>query len=157
MTPLLRPDYKLPPLQDFLNYQGYGLTIWEKFDRVPNLQAKERFTCVLDGVEDYRLVSPAFRQNLYTGVYDDLHPTDLPDDITFFEIDAEKYPLMDEIKDQILFTKLEKGDCVYIPSLYWVHSRTLTDESMLINFTYEPVSKLANLFFKAMEDGILDL
>ena len=63
---------------------------------------------------------------------------------------------MDEIKDKILFTTLEKGDCVYIPSLYWVHSRTQTAESMLINFTYEPVSKLANLFFKAMEDGILD-
>ena len=115
----------------------------------------ERFVCVLDGSEDFRLISPAFRQNLYSGVYDDLHPTALPKDITFFTVDAEKYPLMAEIKDHIQTTTIKKGDCLYIPSLYWSQSQTLEGESMLITFTYEPASKLSNLLFTAIEAGAL--
>ena len=122
LSPLLRPDFKLPFLQKFLNYQGFGLSYWEKFERVPHMSDHERFVCVLDGVEEFKIVSPAFRQNLYSGVYDDLHPTALPDDITFFKIDAVKYPLMNEISEHILSTKIGKGDCLYIPALHWTHS-----------------------------------
>lgn len=151
LSPVLRPDFNLPHLQSFLNYQGFGLSVWERFEREPFLSEKERFVCVLDGTEEFRIVSSAFRQNLYSGVYDDLHPTALPEDITLFEINAEKYPLMESIKDHILSATLNKGDCIYLPSLYWVHTRTLTDEAMLITFTYEPASKLVNLLFKGIE------
>ena len=82
----------------------------------------EKFICCLDGHEMFKLVSPAFRQNLYSGVYDDLHPTSLPDDITLFEVDAQKYPLMDQVKDHIQHAELGKGDCLYVPALYWVQS-----------------------------------
>ena len=58
---------------------------------------------------------------------------------------------MESIKDHILSVTLTKGDCIYLPSLYWVQSRTLTDEAMLITFTYEPASKLVNLLFKGIE------
>mmetsp|Transcript_36403 Transcript_36403/g.44488 ORF Transcript_36403/g.44488 Transcript_36403/m.44488 type:complete len:177 (+) Transcript_36403:335-865(+) len=97
LTPLLRSDYNLPFLQRFLQYQGLGLTLWPQFEKVPGVMAKERFVCALDGIEEYRVVSPAFKQNLYTGVYDDLHPTELPEDIEFFAVNATKYPLMAEI------------------------------------------------------------
>ena len=84
------------------------------------MSAKERFICMIDGQEEFRIVSPVFRQNLYSGVYDDLHPTALPDDITFFNIDAEKYPLMAEISDYIQSATLHPGDCIYLPSLAWI-------------------------------------
>ena len=64
------------------------------------------------------MISPVFRQNLYMGVYDDLHPTKLPEDANLYDIDAHKYPLMDEVKEYILKTVLHTGDCLYIPSLY---------------------------------------
>ena len=82
-----------------------------------------------------------------------MHPTALPEDITLFKVDAEKYPLMDEIKDHILGATLNKGDCIYIPSLYWEQSRTLSDRSMLITFTYETASKLTNILFTGIEQG----
>ena len=51
MSPILRPDFKLPLLQKFLNYQGYHLTIWEDFKRTPTMSPHEKFICILDGVE----------------------------------------------------------------------------------------------------------
>ena len=66
-----------------------------------------------------RLMSPVFNQNLYQGVYEDLDPLSLPQDIDLFTIKEEKYPLMAEVKDYILETTLEKGDCIFVPSLYW--------------------------------------
>ena len=51
MSPILRPDFKLPLLQKFLNYQGYHLTIWEDFVRTPTMSEHEKFICILDGVE----------------------------------------------------------------------------------------------------------
>ena len=154
LTPTLRPDFSLPILQNFLNYQGFGLTIWfREVDREPHLSEKERIVCVVEGMEEFKVVSSVFRQNLYSGVYDDLHPTALPEDITLFKVDAEKYPLMDEIKDHILGATLNKGDCIYIPSLYWEQSRTLSDRSMLITFTYETASKLTNILFTGIEQG----
>ena len=65
------------------------------------MSSNEKFICVLDGVEEFKLVSPAFRQNLYSGVYDDLQPSELPHEITLFSVDGEKFPLMDQTKEHI--------------------------------------------------------
>ena len=102
LSPLLRPDFKLPLLQQFLSFQGASFTLWHSFKRVPRFVNNERFICVLSGQEEFRLVSPVFRQNLYAGVYDDLHPTALPEDLELFSIDATKYPLMAEVEAHIL-------------------------------------------------------
>ena len=44
------------------------------------------------GRENFKLVSPIFKQNIYSGVYDDLNPRALPEDMTFFNPNLEKYP-----------------------------------------------------------------
>ena len=71
--------------------------MYPKFERVPNVREKERFICVLSGTEQFKIVSPVFRQNLYQQVYDSLHPSEIPDDINLFQIDEDRYPLMAEI------------------------------------------------------------
>ena len=120
------------------------------------MRSKERFVCVLDGVEQFRIVSPIFRQNIYSGVYDDLHPSEIPEDLSFFDIQEDKYPLMAEVEEHILKAELGKGDCIYVPGLHWVQSRTQSEEAMLITFTYESSSKYVSLLFTAIESGILD-
>jgi len=75
--------------------------------------------CLADGKEIVKLVSPVFKQNLYSGVYDDLHPRALPEDLSLFKINAEKYPQLEAISEYILTVSLEKGDCLYIPELYY--------------------------------------
>ena len=62
LTPTLRPDFSLPILQKFLNYQGFGLTIWfREVDREPHLSEKERIVCVVEGMEEFKVVSSVFR------------------------------------------------------------------------------------------------
>ena len=75
----------------------------------------------------------------------------------FFNLKAGKYPLMAQIKRNILSTTLKTGDCMYIPSLHYVQSRTHSADTMLLTFTYESASKYVNEFFKAIEGGALDI
>jgi len=84
----------------------------------------ERFICVLVGKETIKMMSPVFKQNIYQGVYDDIHPEEIPTDVDLFNISAEQYPLLAQAVDYILTTTLEKGDCVYIPALFWTQSES---------------------------------
>jgi hypothetical protein len=52
------------------------------------------FKCLLDGEENFRLISSVFKQNMYSGVYDDIMPKEIPDDIDLFNINEDKYPLL---------------------------------------------------------------
>lgn len=47
--------------------------------------------CVVSGAEQVILVSPIYKQNVYSGVYDELDPTVTP--IDFFNINYDKFPL----------------------------------------------------------------
>ena len=93
------------------------------------------------------IASPILKQNVYNGVYLDLEPHQLPKDLDFFNIDGEKFPLAKEVERYILKARLEKGDCVYIPGRYWFQNKTISKTSFLLQFEYEPSSKLADLIF----------
>ena len=82
----------------------------------------------------------------------------IPEDINLFEVNGDKYPLLDKIYQQghIVKTTLEAGDCLYIPSFYWSQSRTHAEESTIIGFTYQASSKLSEIFFEAINDGVLE-
>lgn len=75
--------------------------------------------CLLEGTENFRVISSVFKQNLYSGVYDDLLPSEVPEDINLFMVNEQKYPLLGEVSKYILKARLEKGDCIYIPAYYW--------------------------------------
>ena len=111
-------------MHKFLPFELLYLSIWPKFEHRPLMLEGESWHCVLDGTEKIRLMSPAFSQNMYQNVYKDLPPMDVPNDLDLFKIDAEVFPLLDEVKEYILETQMEKGDCVFIPSMYWSQYQT---------------------------------
>ena len=105
------------------------------------------------------MISPVFKQNLYSGVFEDLAPEHIPEDINFFKFDeakAEKYPLFAEVQEYLLFGRVEKGDCIYIPAFWWIQNQTESKESTYMTFGYETSNMLAHLLFTAIDHGILD-
>ena len=63
-------------------------------------------------------MSSIFKQNMYSGVYEDLNPLETP--INLFERDMkkfEKYKLMK--MGNVFEANVEKGECLYIPAYYW--------------------------------------
>ena len=61
-----------------------GLTVWPSFDdRRPEFSNRERYVCLVSGIEEFRLVSPVFKQNLYSGVLEELRPNETP--LDFFK------------------------------------------------------------------------
>jgi len=129
--------------------QKTELTIWPQFERKPEQDNNENYVCVIAGQEEFRLISGVFKQNLYSGVYQDLKPSALPIDMNLFDIVEDKYPLTKEILDDgyILTATLKTGDCLYVPAFYYSQSRTLSEESIMLHFTYPPSSVLSDLLF----------
>jgi hypothetical protein len=152
----LRADYEMPLLHKFLRLQKTSLSIWPPIQHVTKSVLGETFMCVLDGSEEFRLMSPVFKQNLYSGVYDDLKPTDVPQDINLFHVNKDKYPLLAEAEPYILKAWLQAGDCIYIPAYYFMQTSTKSEQSIILTFGYESHSKLTDLLFDAINDGILD-
>ena len=86
--------------------------------RKPQRTISEQQICVMKGSETFKMVSPIYRKNIYVGAFQDLPKYVSP--VDFFAVDQEAYPLA---KDGIFVTaKLEAGDCMYIPSYYYVQS-----------------------------------
>lgn len=81
----------------------------------------EQHICVLKGHEEFVIVSPIFRQNLYVGALEELDPTDTP--LDFFNPDIKLYPFAREVN--FLYAKLKAGDCMFVPAYFYVQSRTL--------------------------------
>lgn len=103
-------------------------------------------------------MSGIFKQNLYSGVYQDLNPRTIPEDMDLFHVNGNKYPLLQELEDDGLILKaiIKKGDCLYIPAFYYEQSQTVTKESTMLTFTYESASRLTDLFFEAINSGLLE-
>ena len=102
------------------------------------------------------VLSPVFKENIYVGIFDDIEADVIPKEIDFFNIQAafEQYPLTKIADEHIQFTILQKGDCAYIPSLYWMQSKITSDHAMFLNFYYEESSKYASLLFEGIRQNV---
>ena len=115
MNHLLKPvDRRLTQWRDFENRRAYRLNY-------------EQHICVYHGAEEFRLVSPIFKKNLYINVFDEHHKEETP--INFFEPRPDKYPLTNQIN--WLKTTLFPGDCMYVPAYFYVQSRTVGNKVAL--------------------------
>lgn len=96
----LRSDYEFPYLHQFMRLRATTISIWPKYIKHvrPRQSKGEQFVCMINGHMQYKMISPTFAQNVYQGVFEDLNPTDLPEDISFFKDQPEKYPLLSEVK-----------------------------------------------------------
>lgn len=92
--------------------------MWSEFIRKPTFNLKERVICSIVGSERFRLVSAVFKQNMYSGVFEELDPLDTP--INLFETDPAKIKRYSLMKlDYIFEAELKAGGCLYVPSYYW--------------------------------------
>lgn len=89
----LQNDYNKPFfLSKLLRNRLIGLTIWQPFRRSPEFKDRERYVCVIDGIEEFRMVSPLYKQNIYSGVFEELVPKETP--VDFFEPNYNEFPLL---------------------------------------------------------------
>lgn len=117
------------------------------------MKDKERYFCVLRGEEEFRFVSPIYKQAIYSGILEELPPTDTPLDF-FRPTNSTKFPLFEQAK--VFKSIVLEGDCLFVPAYYWVQSQTRSDASMLISFEYESHSEMITLLFEAIDEGILE-
>lgn len=105
----LKEDYNEPRyLSIYLKMTSIGLTYWGEFNRKPLFNHDERVVCIIKGKERFRLVSSIFKQNMYSGVFEDLDPLDTP--INLFETDLEKIKRYKLMKlGNVFEAEVEKG------------------------------------------------
>ena len=110
-------NYKTPSLLNQILRQRNKLwTQWTDFERKPKKAIYEQHICVLKGHEEFVIVSPIFRQNLYVGALEELDPTDTP--LDFFNPDYRQFPFAKDVN--FLHAKLKAGDCMYVPAYFYV-------------------------------------
>ena len=95
------------------------LTVWPFFNgRRPEVSERERYFCVIKGEEEFKIVSSVYKQNIYSGVLEELQPTESPIDFFSSNVDTSKFPLYAEAK--VLSVTLSAGKCLFVPAFYWV-------------------------------------
>ena len=125
---------------------------------------------MLKGHEEFAIVSPIFRQNLYVGALEELDPVDTP--LDFFDPDYRQYPFARDVN--FLHAKLKAGDCMYVPAYFYIQSRTLgtsevygkdkkkmqgktrkdydDEESIIFTHQYAAHSQIVDMVLSAVED-----
>ena len=76
----------------------------------------EQYICVIKGEEEFRVVSPIYRQNIYVGVSEKLQSNQSPLDL--FNVDYERFPHAKQAKIQNV--TLKAGDCMYVPAYFYL-------------------------------------
>jgi oxalate decarboxylase/phosphoglucose isomerase-like protein (cupin superfamily) len=85
-----------------------------------------------------------------------LNPQEVPEDISLFAMNPNKYPLLNEVSSYVQTSELAKGDCLYIPNFYFHQYVSNSGDAIFLGFAYESSSKLSELFINAIHNGVLD-
>ena len=101
-----------------MGYKNKLYTQWSDYERIPKKLLHEQHICVLKGKENFKLVSPIFRKNIYAGVNEEYDKNYTP--INFFNLDKKQYPLVELAR--IINATLNAGDCLYVPAYYYIQS-----------------------------------
>ena len=73
------------------------------------------------GTEQFKLVSPIYRQNIYVGAFEELKKDETP--LDFFDVNYKAYPFAKDVV--FLDATLYPGDCLYVPAFFYYQSKTL--------------------------------
>ena len=76
-------------LSKILNFRHRTMTLWEDFIRIPKHEENEQYICVLKGREEFRMVSPIYRQNIFVGAMEDMPSNFTP--LDFFDEEHTKF------------------------------------------------------------------
>ena len=103
------------------------------------------------GAETFRLVSPVFNQNMYSAVREELKPGVSPIDLFFHNVtmNIATFPLLAQAV--IHEATIGPGECIFIPAWWWVQSKTVSEESVLIlDIDFESHSAMYEVFNKGL-------
>lgn len=89
-------------------------------------------------------------------MYEDLNPQEVPEDLSLFDINEEKYPLLGHVSEFIQSANVKQGDCIYVPNFWFYQHVSNEGNAIFMNFEYESSSKLSELFIEAVHEGILE-
>ncbi len=79
LADIIKPEF----LSKILRNRHTGLTMWLDFPRKPEYKERERYFCVLNGNEKFKLVSPIYKHEIYSGVLERYPPNETP--LNFFK------------------------------------------------------------------------
>ena len=160
----LKKDIELPPfIKNTLKLLDISIaseheSVNEDLNGYANQVGREIYRCIVTGSQDsggpaakIRLVSPIFKQNMYSGSRVELKPHMSPIDLFHAEEDAnlETFPLL--LETQLHHYELEVGQCIFIPAYWWVQHHTLGEtDALIVDFEFEPHSEL----FRVINDGL---
>ncbi len=110
---------------------GHASNVSAHYDTVDNL------ACVVAGTRRFTLYSPEMIDSLYVGPIDNtmagqpvsLAASSLPDDARF--------PRFSAVRDQALVAKLQPGDALYLPKLWWHQVEATAPFNGLVNYWWD--------------------
>lgn len=107
----------------------------------------------MKGREEFKLVSPIFRKNIYVNSMDYMRQGETP--IDFFDVDYKRFPLATKVN--FISVTLSAGDCLYVPAYFYLQSKTLAaSETILLTEQYESHSQFVDLLMDGLEYDIVE-
>lgn len=160
VAPAMAPDLAMPLLDASVRprlWIGNSLTTQTHFDYDANIAVH------VAGDKVFTLFAPEQTGNLYPGPLDRT-PAGVPISMASIdEPDFARYPRLAQALETALTARLEPGDGLFIPPLWWHHVKTTGPLNMLINYWWaegradlaDPVAALsvAALAYKAMPEA----
>jgi len=118
----LRGSYGKHEFASFLSLNHIGFSQFPKNweSRKASYTENERIICAIHGEEVFALVSPMFTQNMYIGLFEQFPSDHCPIDL--FRLNRKHHPLTRAAV--VSKTTLSAGQCLYVPSFWWVQQRT---------------------------------
>ena len=158
--PGLAADLDMPLLDQQVRpriWIGNTLRTQTHFDYTSNIAVH------VAGEKVFTLFPPDQTANLYPGPLD-RSPAGVPISMASLEApDPQRFPGLDEAKNNALTARLSPGDGLFIPPLWWHHVQTTGPLNMLINYWWndarpdhvDPIAALhiAALAFRSMPEG----
>jgi hypothetical protein len=160
ITPDLAADLARPLLDSRVRprlWIGNTLRTQTHFDHTSNIAVH------VAGEKVFTLFPPNQTGNLYPGPLDRT-PAGVPISMASLETpDLQRHPNLAEAQQHALTARLESGDGLFIPPLWWHHVQTTGPLNMLVNYWWndarsdlvDPMAALhiAALAFRAMPEG----
>jgi hypothetical protein len=110
---------------------GHAANVSSHYDTVDNL------ACVAVGTRRFTLFAPQLIDKLYVGPIDNTMAGQPVSLAASSPSDKGRYPLFEEIKDQVLVAELQPGDALYLPKLWWHKVESTAPFNVLVNYWWD--------------------
>lgn len=114
-------------LEDIFVWKGKGGTV-----SLAHTDDRDNVICQVLGQKEIVLAPLSQSYNVYSG--ENGYPANYSP-VNFYNPDFEKHPRFANVKGKY-YTRLEEGDCLYIPVQWWHHVKSSKESNLAINFFF---------------------